>query len=166
MKCIVISDSHRSGENIGRALSKNPDAEVVFYLGDGISALDAYIERYPEKAWFYVLGNCDLPTVAGGSFCAKKIDSINLFGKKIVLTHGDLYGAKWGTGGLIKLAEEQGADVVLYGHTHIEKEEYISERGLWLFNPGSLEASFGKAPSFGLITLSEDGEMLFSHGTL
>ncbi len=166
MKCIILSDSHRSGVNIGRAIAKNPDAELVFYLGDGISAIDTYIERYPEKAWFYVLGNCDSPTVTGGSFCVKKTDSITLFGKKIVLTHGDLYGVKYGSGGLIKLAADTGADVVLYGHTHIPKEEYIPEEELWLFNPGALEPSYGSPASFGLLTVSERGELLFSHGTL
>ncbi len=166
MKCIVISDSHHSGENIGRVIRKNPDAEVIFYLGDGISALDTYMERYPEKAWFYVLGNCDLPTVVGGSFCTKKTDSITLSGKKIVFTHGDLFGVKWGTGGLIKLAKEQGADIVLFGHTHIETEKYIPEENIWLFNPGSLEASWGSPPSFGLITINENAELLFSHGNL
>ncbi len=166
MKCIVLSDSHRSPENIERALSKNRDAEVVFYLGDGIFALDDYIERYPDKAWFYVLGNCDSPTVINGSFYAKKCGSINLCGKKIVFTHGDLYGAKYTKGGLIKLAKDEGADVVLYGHTHQAKEEYISEHGIWLFNPGALEGSYSNPPSFGLITISDSQELLFSHGTL
>lgn len=164
MKCIIISDSHRSEENIRRALAKNPDADMVFFLGDGIAGIEELVERR-DKQWVYVLGNCDRPTVIGGSF-VKKVESVIFFGKKIILTHGDLYGAKYGSGGLLALAKEEGADVVLYGHTHVAKEEYFSECGVTLFNPGSLEASFGAPPSFGLLTVSEKGDFLFSHGTL
>ncbi len=165
MKCLVISDSHSSGENIGRAIAKCPDAEVIFFLGDGISALDAYVDRYPDKAWLFVLGNCDRPTFLGGSF-VKKVDRISLCGKRIVLTHGDLYGAKYGTEGLLRLADEERADIVLFGHTHKRTEHYDSERGVWLFNPGSLEHSWGERPSFGLMTLGDNGDVLLSHGSL
>ncbi len=166
MKCIIISDSHHSPENIGRVIAKNPDAEVVFYLGDGISSLDKYIERYPDKAWLYVLGNCDSLTVVNGTFCTEKTGRITICGKRIVFTHGDLYGVKYARGGLIKLADDEKADIVLFGHTHMPEEKYISERELWLFNPGSLEASFSSPPSFGLMTLTDKGDVLLSHGTL
>ncbi len=164
MKCIILSDSHRSEENIRRALAKNPDADTVFFLGDGIGGVEEFAERR-DKQWVCVLGNCDRPTVIDGSF-VKKVESVTLFGKKIVLTHGDLYGAKYGSGGLLALAKEEGAVAVLYGHTHVAKEEYFSDLGVTLFNPGSLEAGWGTSPSFGLLTVSEKGELLFSHGTL
>lgn len=166
MKCIIISDSHGSYENIERAVKKNPDADVVFFLGDGIYAVEKYAAEFKNMAWLYVLGNCDKLTAINGEF-VKKVDRINLCGRKIVLTHGDLYGVKGGTGGLIDLAAEEGADIVLYGHTHAPKEEYISERGIWLFNPGSLERSIGsEREMFGLLVLSDAGDVLFSHGHL
>ena len=165
MQCLIISDSHYHEENIEKALKKCRGAEVVFYLGDGIRALGSVIDRHPEVAWFYVLGNCDRPTEIRG-VPVGKVERVTLCGKRIVLTHGDLYGAKYGRGGLISLAKEEGADVVLYGHTHEPKEEYISERDLWLFNPGALEYSYGKGASCGVLTISEDGEILFSHGLL
>ena len=37
MKCLVFSDSHRDARNMRAALLHNPDAEVIFYLGDGLS---------------------------------------------------------------------------------------------------------------------------------
>lgn len=165
MQCLILSDSHSHGENIGKALRKCPDAEVVFYLGDGISALDGYIERYRDKAWFFVLGNCDRPECINGSF-VKKVDTITLCKRKIVLTHGDLYGAKYGVGGLISLAKESGADIILFGHTHKRLEYYDSQHGIWLFNPGALENSWDTGASFGLLTLNEKGDALFSHGSL
>ena len=165
MKCLILSDSHSHPENIGKAINKNPDAEVVFYLGDGIFMLDDYIEKYPDKAFIYVLGNCDRPSFIRGSF-AKKVESITLCQRKIVLTHGDLYGAKYGLGGLIALGKEERADVVLFGHTHVPKEHYDSDTGIWLFNPGALEGSWDFGASFGILTLSESGDVLLSHGKL
>ena len=165
MKCLILSDSHHSFENIERAIKKNPDAEVIFFLGDGIETLYDLIDRYPDKAWLCVQGNCDRPTVLRGQ-PVKKTDSITLLGKRIAFTHGDLYGAKYGDGGLLSLAGEERAHAVLHGHTHEPRETYYPDVGVWLFNPGALEASWGKPSSFGLLTISEKGDMLFSHGTL
>ena len=165
MKCIILSDSHSSWDNIGRALKKNPDADAVFFLGDGIEHIERFVERYPDKAWFFVLGNCDRPCFLRGAF-VKKVERVTLAGKRIVLTHGDLYGAKYGLGGLLGLADEERADIVLFGHTHKPIEHYDAERGVYLFNPGSLEASWGEGASFGLLTINDRGEVLFSHGTL
>ena len=165
MKCLILSDSHRSFENVERAIKRNPDAEVVFFLGDGIEVLYDLIDRYPNKAWLCVQGNCDRPTVLRGQ-PVKKTDSITILGKRIAFTHGDLYGAKYGDGGLLSLASEERAHAVLHGHTHEPRETYYPDSGVWLFNPGALEASWGKPSSFGLLTISEKGDMLFSHGTL
>lgn len=165
MKCIVISDSHSYGENIAKVIAKNPDADMVFFLGDGIWALEEYVEKVKDKIWLCVLGNCDKPTAINGRF-VKKVESVNICGTKIILTHGDMYGAKYGRGGLISLALEEGARAVLYGHTHTPSEEYITEHGIWLFNPGALEPSGGTRGTFGILTVNEKGEFLFSHGML
>ena len=94
---------------------------------------------------------------------AVKTSEIEVCGKKIVYTHGDLFGAKYGNGGLVSLAKEKGADIVLFGHTHSPLVEYISEyeKPFYLFNPGSAGHREG---SYGVITLSEGAEPLFSHG--
>ncbi len=91
----------------------------------------------------------------------KKTEEITLLGKKIFLTHGDLYGVKYGTERLGYAAEERGADIVLFGHTHIPHEEYISaQKPYYLFNPGSISSP---SYSYGIITLTES-TVLLSHG--
>ena len=40
MKCLVFSDSHGDSRNMREALARNPDAEVVFFLGDGLYDAD------------------------------------------------------------------------------------------------------------------------------
>lgn len=166
MKALVFSDSHGASNNIRRALAKHPDSEVVFFLGDGLSDISEFINSDPKKAWLSVRGNCDYTATVLG-FSVEKTASITLMSKKIVYTHGDLYGVKYGYDGVIRLAEERGADIVLFGHTHVKTEKYIPTEsgGIYLFNPGSIGISYGCAASYGIINLFEKG-ILLSHGEL
>lgn len=157
MKCLVFSDSHGDSRNMREALARNPDAEVVFFLGDGLYDADTVSTGDRTRAWLAVAGNCDLDRSFRGTH-AVKTDAINLEGYRIVFTHGDLYGAKYGMGGLLRLAGEQSASVVLFGHTHEPCEVY--ENGVYLFNPGSIGGG-----SFGVMTVTASG-VLLSHGRI
>ncbi|MBQ8321808.1 MAG: YfcE family phosphodiesterase [Clostridia bacterium] len=161
MKCLCFSDSHGTDLYIKRALDKHPYAEVVFFLGDGLSDIEALTERdRGKRMWLFVRGNCDLQSWVNG-IVAKKTDEINLLGKRIVFTHGDLYGVKYGTDGAVRLGVERRADVVLFGHTHQPFEKYAStdNGGVYLFNPGSIGA---RSAAYGVITI-ENENILFSH---
>ncbi len=163
MKILVLSDSHGDIYNLKEVLRIHRDANAVCFLGDGLRDVDAlYREVQNSAAWICVRGNCDFYNLFDGCAVGKNAQ-IEYFGKRILLTHGDLYSAKYGLGGLISLAREREADVVLYGHTHIPKETYVNEeRPIYLFNPGSICYPNG---SYGLITLDEGG-ILFSHGKI
>ena len=164
MKCLCFSDSHGSPYNIRIALNKHPDAEVVFFLGDGLRDLEDFIlDR--KIAFFAVQGNCDYNGLLGESF-VKKTDSITLMGKRIFFTHGDLYGVKYGLDGVKKLALDHNADIVLFGHTHQPLEKYVptDEGGFYLFNPGSIGGGY-EGGSFGVINITDKG-ILLSHGRL
>ena len=88
MKCLCFSDSHGTSAYMRRAIKMHPDAEVIFFLGDGLSDAEELIYDR-TKAWFAVRGNCDYVGTLGGNL-VKKLDSVTLSGKKIVFTHGDL----------------------------------------------------------------------------
>ena len=45
MKCLVFSDSHGDTAYIKRAILKNKDAEVLFFLGDGLYDIDEVASR-------------------------------------------------------------------------------------------------------------------------
>lgn len=156
MKCIVFSDSHGELSAMRRALSRHKDADAVFFLGDGLRDAFALCETEKNFTWFFVKGNCDFLSKLG-DFEIPKTDSVILAGKKIVFTHGDLYGVKYGNGGLVRLAEESSADIVLYGHTHRATEDYLTvrERGVYLLNPGSV----GQNSSFGILDIDENGTL-------
>ena len=162
MKCLIFSDSHGSIRNVESVLSMHSDAEVVFFLGDGLSEIDLIASKHPDKFWIAVRGNCDLYSYFGDEE-AKKTETITLGGFRITATHGDLYDAKYGSAGLIRLARDTESDIILFGHTHRPYEKYISdyEKPFYLFNPGSISMGSG---SFGLLLL--DKAPLFSHGEI
>lgn len=157
MKCLVFSDSHRDTSNMRRALSLHPDAEVVFFLGDGVLDAHKVAEGDNCRSWQVVSGNCDTVPIFKDGY-VRSSDSITLEDKRIAFTHGHLVGAKGGFGGLLSFAKETGASIVLFGHTHEPTEKYFSESEVWLFNPGSIACG-----SYGIMTLT-DGGVLFSHG--
>ena len=155
IKLIIISDTHRASENIERAISLQPRADAVIFLGDGLSDAALSAELHPEFTWYAVRGNCDFQDTLSERPVPKCAMTV-LGGKKIVYTHGDLFGVKGGIGGLISLAKETGADVVLYGHTHEKRVDYID--GVYYANPGS---AGGYRPTAMLLTISGDS-LLFS----
>ena len=164
MKCLVFSDSHGSIFNMRRAIMANRDAEVAFFLGDGLSDAEALSLEFPDLAWIAVRGNCDYTAIFRGSEVLKK-ESISLCTKRIVLTHGDLYDAKYSLDRLKYLALSENADILLFGHTHSPYEEYVNaqERSFYLFNPGSVSLS---GASFGVMSFADNGDVLLSHGRL
>ncbi|MBQ2876061.1 MAG: YfcE family phosphodiesterase [Clostridia bacterium] len=167
MKCLCFSDSHGSVYYMKRALALHPDCEVVFFLGDGLSDIEPLIKTTPGIAWLAVRGNCDHTShISGGE--VRKLERITLEGVRIAYTHGDLYGVKYGFGGVLKLADDEECDVVLFGHTHEPIEQYKTTpkgRGVYLFNPGSIGMSFRGGASYGVMLLRE-GQVLLSHGEL
>lgn len=162
MKCLVFSDSHGKEFLIERALRKNPDAEVVFFLGDGLSGVDEIARANKDRMWIAVRGNCDFYSFLNDQE-VKKSEEITLMGRKIFLTHGDIYFVKSGYDVITNAAISRGADIVLFGHTHKVYEGYRDQNGeIYLFNPGSVAAP---SSSFGIMTLTEK-DVLFSHGKL
>ncbi len=163
MKCLCFSDSHGDTFGMRRALNMHRDAEVVFFLGDGLSDFENFIYD-KTKAYFAVRGNWDSSGVLGNSI-VKSVETVTLEGCRITFTHGNYYGVKYGLDGVLGLAEETSSKIVLFGHTHMPLEKYIPTDGggIYLFNPGSIGGGFGIKPSYGIINITESG-ILLSHG--
>ena len=62
------------------------------------------------------------------------------------------YEVKYGLSNLVAAAEERGAQIALFGHTHQAMTEYRG--GLYLMNPGSLS---GPSGTYGIIDLTPAG---------
>ncbi len=131
MRILVLSDSHRHNFNLFSAITEEPTAEVVYFLGDGANEFEeAKLIYGREQAFIGVRGNCDL-----SSFLPEK-DLRVICGKRIMATHGYLENVKFGLTDLQLEAVSEKCDIVLFGHTH--KPESIYKDGIYYFNPGSL----------------------------
>ena len=71
----------------------------------------------------------------------------------LVGAHGHAEHVKYGTDELICRARQEGADIVLYGHTHSGVTAY--DDGLYIMNPGSIRDGH-----YGMIDIVPGGIML------
>ncbi len=157
-KILVLSDLHGTISCAASVLKNHPEYDTVFFLGDGISKIALLQKEYP-RLWHFVRGNCDL--LSDGAFPEEML--IELEGHRIFLTHGHRYFVKYDENRLLSAAAARGADIVLYGHTHLPAARYDAASGIHLFNPGSIGAPYNGKFTYGLLTLSGT-DVLFSIG--
>lgn len=171
MKILVLSDTHGKGYRIAEVLERNRDYDALLFLGDGLRDFGGDI----YMGFAAVKGNCDGFSFLGESSNVPAERVITLDGYSFLMMHGHTMSVKSGTERAVAYAHERGADVLLYGHTHIADERYypigselcgtVTNRPMYSFNPGSLGEPRGGEPSFGVIEI-RNGQILFSHGRL
>ena len=130
MRVLVVSDVHGDFSGLCEAIEQQPTAKTVFFLGDGLRQAEDAAERYPDRTFYMVPGNCDF----GADAIPIRQEKVG--GKRFYFTHGHRHDVKYTLYRLELAAREAEADIVLFGHTHNPYEEYVD--GLYLFNPGSL----------------------------
>ena len=135
MRILVISDSHKHKDNIFQAIALE-SPEMILHLGDHErDCIDIEFE-YPQIPVRTVRGNCDF------SSAGLDVDEFTIDGKRILMTHGHLFGVKTGKTGIINSAISRNVDVLLFGHTHVPF--YTTKEKMTVINPGSI-SSGGKA---------------------
>ena len=145
MRILVLSDSPRHNFTLFTAITEEPTAEVVYFLGDGANEFEeAQLIYGKEQAFIGVRGNCDMNT-----FLPTK-DIRTICGKKIMATHGYEQDVKFGLTDLQLEAVSEKCDIVLYGHTHIPYSTY--KDGIYYFNPGSLREG-----CYGVVDITDNG---------
>jgi putative phosphoesterase len=144
----VVSDTHRDSYAIEKVLKKVGNADVLIHLGDNVE--DAYeISKHFKGRTLFVRGNCDFGAAA-------KSEAVEILeGKTIFITHGHRYEVKYGLNSINFKAQEVGADIVLFGHTHRSLLEF--EGGIWFINPGSASEARDKSESIAFIKIDERG---------
>lgn len=151
MRILVLSDSHGRSSEIQKAIEAQPDARHVFFLGDVLSDIEDMEYFYPDRIFHSVRGNCDFYSDA------PLRGSISVGGTNIFFCHGHEYGVKGGTATLLSYARARGADIVLFGHTHVAHTEYCD--GIHLVNPGSLSRGREGGCSYAVIDIESGGVM-------
>ena len=150
MKLLVFSDSHRDGAAMSQILKQTGKSiDAVAHLGDGWDEIHEIMHLYPSIPLYAVTGNCDW-----GEGPESLIVSFS--SKRIVLAHGHRFGVKAGYLRVSLWAEENEADVCLFGHTHIP-DVFYSGKTLML-NPGSVAAPRSGYPAcYGIVDVSDTG---------
>lgn len=152
---LICSDIHRKLENFKYALAEASQEGVEGVLIAGDTEVDEDVIRKLVQdigaSLYIVKGNCDygIKTEAPGFLT---IDLPN--GSKCLLTHGHRYYVKSDLFTLKEVADNLGAKLVVYGHTH----EYCdSKMGDTRFiNPGALCGSYFTHASYILMTINGD----------
>lgn len=124
MKILVLSDSHLT--NLNKISFSEYD--YVIHCGD----YGRHIDILNTNNVLFVRGNCD---DFGDKYLKKE-----LFGRRILVTHGDLENVKYGYTRLIYRALEGKSNIVLFGHTH--RPIYFYEENILFLNPGSYPDSY------------------------
>ena len=145
----VISDTHRYSWVIENAVNRLDNPDILIHLGDNVQDLRE-ISKYYKGEIINVKGNCDFAVDTP----SERIEDIS--GKRVFMTHGHRYDVKYDLSRLKYRALEVGADIVLFGHTHVSKIVY--ENGIWFVNPGSPAISRDGFNSIAIITI-EDGKI-------
>ena len=166
MTLLIVSDSHGRYERLESLLEMHKNVDALIFLGDGLLDLDrAGVRDYPFTV-FSVRGNWDSGRGSITAMRAKDEMTFTFEGIKFFALHGHTKGVKSTLVNAIYAAEQNEADVLLFGHTHEPIDTYLSQgeynlnRPLHIFNPGSL-ANY----SYGLCEI-RNGQFLFSHGTI
>lgn len=154
MKILVVSDTHGYNTNLFKLLEQIKPIDMLIHCGDS-GDLAYYIEEFVDCPVVMVRGNCDMCSPLKGE------EVVDVCGHRIFVTHGHAYGVKSGLGRLIDKAESVGADIALYGHSHIPDLTYM--RGISAFNPGSISMprQEGRRCTYGTIEISEDGKKAY-----
>lgn len=177
---LVISDSHGVADTVISIITRQAQKELcdaLVFCGDGANDILSALERAAQDEDFMkcvpsvvvlVEGNGDsdrYPVRFDASGKSKQspfflysnvsIPQEVVFkaaGHTLFATHGHRYDVYYGTQGLADRAKAMGADIALYGHTHISAAE--DRNGILILNPGSCtRPRGGQTPSYAVVTL-------------
>ena len=156
LKAAVFSDTHGNTAPMLEA-ARGSGADVFIHLGDHDRDAVELRRAFPEVPLYSVCGNCDLNPLAPERLL------VQLGPVKAFLTHGHLYGvsraqADW----LVYAAQEQGAQIAMFGHTH--RAVWDTLGGVTLLNPGT--AGRGADLSWALVTVLDNGAVYCEIKTL
>ena len=152
MKILVVSDTHGSVGPILTALDREkPD--VIIHLGNGVNDLK---DINFQGQVYGVKGPFDFNK--GLSTMAKVF-----YGKTTILyLHGHEFRVNQGYNELVAFANQQGANIVLFGHTG--KAEYFERDGIIYVNPGSMKTR--STATYVTIELDEKSAPIITHHDL
>ncbi|WOV88673.1 metallophosphoesterase [Sporosarcina oncorhynchi] len=150
MKIIVMSDSHGDKETVRTVSALHADA--IFHCGDS----ELTVEDPVLQGMHIVRGNCDSDLRFPSSFV------IEVGEKRVFVVHGHEHDCKRTLLPLYYAAQEEQADIVLFGHSHLYGTEM--KEGILFLNPGStLLPRGGNEATFAVIEWDETIRISFKN---
>lgn len=140
-RLLLVSDTHGGTRTLKGIIANEPQCDSVIHLGDGSS--DIFKVNIEERSLIAIKGNCDHDSRLNPEFC-RKIEGLTVCG-----VHGDKYGVKYSLNSLEHKAVTESADIILYGHSHNQKDDSVD--GVRFINPGH-----GRSGEYAVLTI-EDG---------
>ncbi len=132
MDILLLSDSHGHRNIVERIILENEDCKTVFFLGDGINDILPLTEKYPDRKFITVMGNCDM-------YSRENTEAYkHLEGVTIMACHGHLLSVKLHLRDLINKADSVMAQLAFYGHTHRQDMYNDPATGICAVNPGAV----------------------------
>lgn len=154
-KILIVSDTHGRLDNLQRVLELQGHIDYLFHLGDseGQQQQIAEMAGCPVEI---VKGNCDF----GQDLPYDKM--VHVGSHSVFLTHGHRYQVFYGPETLMEAAKSRGAQVAVYGHTHVPLIRH--GQGITVLNPGSLTSprQSGFAYTYILMELDNSDEIHYT----
>lgn len=146
MKAAVFSDTHGNTVLMVEAVRRTrPD--VIIHLGDYERDTEILKRDFPEIPLYSVCGNCDFSPLS------PLTELVPLGAVKAFICHGHSYTVEYGVDRLVYAAQEQGAKIAMFGHTHIA---YNGEAGgVKVINPGT--AGKGRTLTYAMVEVFDNG---------
>lgn len=159
-KILIVSDSHGSTELLDDIKEKHADdVSQMIHCGDS----ELSVENESINGFTTVKGNCDF----NGDFPEEAI--VEADGYKVLVVHGHLYSVKSSLLSLSYRAEETGANIVCFGHSHLLGAEKIGD--VLFINPGSIRLPRGRRErTYIILELKDEKAVLhvydYDHGKM
>lgn len=155
MKILVVSDSHGRNTYLDKVLGTVGPIDLLIHLGD-LEGSEDYIEAAAPCPVEMVSGNNDYFT----RIEREKMIEVGRY--NILLTHGHRYRVNFGLETIKKIARDNCADIVMFGHTHIPVIDY--EEGIIAVNPGSISQPRqpGRIPTYIIMEIDRFGDTHFT----
>lgn len=134
MRVLIVSDNHGHPHLLYDLVEKYHDTvDHMIHCGDSELAKDDLIWGVMTT----VRGNKDDEPF-------KDVEIVTTEQGNIMVTHGHLFGVSYGYDKIVQLAQENDAQIVCYGHTHVMNNTVLD--GVRLINPGSIRLPKGTYP--------------------
>ena len=156
-KVLIVSDTHGYSDLLNELIKLVKPVDLMVHCGD------VGYRGAREKLSF--AAGCPVYLVSGNNdygYDYPMLERFRMEGHEVIVTHGHRQRVYYDLTPLYYFAEENGADIVMFGHLHMPVVQ--KDGGIILVNPGSLTypRQSNGLPSYIIMTVEDDGILKFA----